>query len=87
MNATMPITQVRNPCGGKARAASSVGRRLAPAGVWLRDAVREVRRDIKEVKAGRKGFLKTYSVDELFLELHSLPTHSTITLRESGNGG
>lgn len=49
----------------------SAGRRLAPAGAWLRDAVQEVRRDIAEVKSGRKGFLKTYSVDELLKELHS----------------
>ena len=86
MNSTIPKKQSRNLHRGKARAAPSE-RRLAPAGAWLRNAVRKVRRDIAEVKAGRKGFLKTYSVDELFLELHSLPTHSTITHRESGNGG
>lgn len=49
----------------------SAGRRLAPAGAWLRDAVREVRRDIAEVKAGRPGSLRTYTADELLKELHS----------------
>lgn len=46
-------------------------KRLSPVGVWLREAADEVRRDIAEVKAGRPGFLRTYSADELLKELHA----------------
>lgn len=45
--------------------------RLAPAAYWLRDAADEVRRDIAEIRAGRPGFLRTYTADELLEELHA----------------
>lgn len=38
---------------------------------WLREAVNEVSADVREVKSGRPGFMRTYTVDELLKELHA----------------
>ena len=38
---------------------------------WMREAMDEVSQDIEEVKSGRPGFMRTYTVDELLKELHS----------------
>ena len=46
-------------------------KRLAPAGYWLRESIREVQRDVAEIKAGRPGSMRSYSVDELLKELHA----------------
>lgn len=54
----------------KSRSARTT-RRLSPVGAWLREAVREVRRDMAEVAAGRPGSLRAYTADELLRELHS----------------
>lgn len=43
---------------------------LAPAAYWLREAMQEVERDIEEIKAGRSGLLRSYSVEGLLAELH-----------------
>lgn len=38
---------------------------------WMREAMDEVSRDIKEVESGRPGFMRSYTVDELLKELHT----------------
>lgn len=55
----------------KTKRNKSVQKKLAPAAYWLRKAMQEVERDIEEIKAGRPGLLRSYSAEELLVELHS----------------